>query len=165
MKTKSIAAVICVWLCGIFNLVAAQPSVIDQQQAVTGMQALADGRNYTINIIQALPLRGTSIATNMAVLRVDGDKVYSALPYWGSGYNTFSSDNGMRFTGTISDYAVKIGKKDKVVVTFKATADTGWIYQFRIEIFYNASTFVSILCANLDPMRYTGTIGLSDQAE
>ena len=96
------------------------------------------------------------MATPLAILRINGNEAYSALPYWGGGYNTFGNSDGMRFTGTVSDYTVTIDKKNKVQVAFKATANTGRIYQFKMEIFYNGSTFISALCSSMDPMRYDG---------
>lgn len=165
MNLKSIVAIVCVWMCGSLSLSAAKPSAAEQQQAAATMKALADSRDYTVRVAQAFPLKGASVATPLAILRIDGNEVYSSLPYWGGGYNTFGNSDGMRFTGTVSDYSVTVDKKNKVRVAFNATANTGRIYQFKMEIFYNGSTFISALCSSMDPMRYDGKIGPSDKTE
>lgn len=159
MKIKSVVAIVCIWMCGTLSLSAAKPSAAERQQAATTMKALAESRDYTVRIAQAFPLKGASVATPLAILRINGNEAYSTLPYWGGGYNTFGNSDGMRFTGTVSDYTVTIDKKNKVQVAFKATANTGRIYQFKMEIFYNGSTFISALCSSMDPMRYDGKIG------
>ena len=165
MKIKSVVAIVCIWMCGNLSLWAAKPSAAERQQAATTMKALAESRDYTVRIAQAFPLKGASVATPLAILRINGNEAYSTLPYWGGGYNTFGNSDGMRFTGTVSDYTVTIDKKNKVQVAFKATANTGRIYQFKMEIFYNGSTFISALCSSMDPMRYDGKIGPSDKTE
>ena len=165
MKIKSVVAIVCIWMCGTLSLSAAKPSAAERQQAAATMKALAESRDYTVRIAQAFPLKGASVATPLAILRINGNEAYSTLPYWGGGYNTFGNSDGMRFTGTVSDYTVTIDKKNKVQVAFKATANTGRIYQFKMEIFYNGSTFISALCSSMDPMRYDGKIGLSDKTE
>ena len=165
MKIKAVVAIVCIWMCGTLSLSAAKPSAAERQQAAATMKALAESRDYTVRIAQAFPLKGASVATPLAILRINGNEAYSTLPYWGGGYNTFGNSDGMRFTGTVSDYTVTIDKKNKVQVAFKATANTGRIYQFKMEIFYNGSTFISALCSSMDPMRYDGKIGPSDKTE
>lgn len=165
MKIKSVVAIVCIWMCGTLSLSAAKPSAAERQQAAATMKALAESRDYTVRIAQAFPLKGASVATPLAILRINGNEAYSTLPYWGGGYNTFGNSDGMRFTGTVSDYTVTIDKKNKVQVAFKATANTGRIYQFKMEIFYNGSTFISALCSSMDPMHYDGKIGPSDKTE
>lgn len=165
MKIKSVVAIVCIWMCGTLSLSAAKPSAAERQQAAATMKALAESRDYTVRIAQAFPLKGASVATPLAILRINGNEAYSTLPYWGGGYNTFGNSDGMRFTGTVSDYTVTIDKKNKVQVAFKATANTGRIYQFKMEIFYNGSIFISALCSSMDPMRYDGKIGPSDKTE
>lgn len=165
MKIKSVVAIVCIWMCGTLSLSAAKPSAAERQQAAATMKALAESRDYTVRIAQAFPLKGASVATPLAILRINGNEAYSTLPYWGGGYNTFGNSDGMRFTGTVSDYTVTVDKKNKVQVAFKATANTGRIYQFKMEIFYNGSTFISALCSSMDPMRYGGKIGPSDKTE
>ena len=164
-KIKSVVAIVCIWMCGTLSLSAAKPSAAERQQAAATMKALAESRDYTVRIAQAFPLKGASVATPLAILRINGNEAYSTLPYWGGGYNTFGNSDGMRFTGTVSDYTVTIDKKNKVQVAFKATANTGRIYQFKMEIFYNGSTFISAFCSSMDPMRYGGKIGPSDKTE
>lgn len=165
MKIKSVVAIVCIWMCGTLSLSAAKPSAAERQQAAATMKALAESRDYTVRIAQAFPLKGASVATPLAILRINGNEAYSTLPYWGGGYNTFGHSDGMRFTGTVSDYTVTVDKKNKVQVAFKATANTGRIYQFKMEIFYNGSTFISALCSSMDPMRYDGKISPSDKTE
>ena len=165
MKIKSVVAIVCIWMCGTLSLSAAKPSAAERQQAAATMKALAESRDYTVRIAQAFPLKGASVATPLAILRINGNEAYSTLPYWGGGYNTFGNSDGMRFSGTVSDYTVTIDKKNKVQVAFKATANTGRIYQFKMEIFYNGSIFISALCSSMDPMRYDGKIGPSDKTE
>lgn len=106
MKIKSVVAIVCIWMCGTLSLSAAKPSAAERQQAATTMKALAESRDYTVRIAQAFPLKGASVATPLAILRINGNEAYSTLPYWGGGYNTFGNSDGMRFTGTVSDYTV-----------------------------------------------------------
>ena len=87
------------------------------------------------------------------------------MPYIGGGYNTFGNNDGMRFTGTISDYKVEAGKKNKVYVSFTATATTGRVYRFKITIFYNGVSYISTSCNNLQAMRYDGTIGFNEAVD
>ena len=144
MKRNLILTVAALMATSLTTLWAAKPSQSEIQQALAEVKTKIENRDYTISVKNATPLRGGSIATENTLLVVDGDQASSSLPYWGSGYNSFNNDEGMRFQGQISDY--------------KVTAQTGRIYQIKLEVFYNGSTFISTTCTNLDPMRYIGQL-------
>lgn len=158
MKRNLILTVAALMATSLTTLWAAKPSQSEIQQALAEVKTKIESRDYTISVKNATPLRGGSIATENTLLVVNGDQASSSLPYWGSGYNSFNNDEGMRFKGVISDYKVTEHKKNRLLVTFKVTAQTGRIYQFKLEVFYNGSTFISTTCTNLDPMRYIGQL-------
>ena len=158
MKRNLILTVAALMATSLTTLWAAKPSQSEIQQALAEVKTKIENRDYTISVKNATPLRGGSIATENTLLVVDGDQASSSLPYWGSGYNSFNNDEGMRFQGQISDYKVTDHKKNRLLATFKVTAQTGRIYQIKLEVFYNGSTFISTTCTNLDPMRYIGQL-------
>ena len=164
MQRKWILTAVTLLIAGSAGLFAAKPSVETQQRAAVALKAMVENRNYSVRVQQASGLKGGGIASN-SLLKVNGETAYSSLPYWGGGYNSFADNDGMRFTGTISDYTVTVDKKNKVRVSFKVTTDTKRVYQIRMEIFYNRKTFISTSCPSLDPMRYDGVIGLNDQVD
>ena len=57
------------------------------------------------------------------MVKIEGNQIYSTLPYIGGGYNTFGNNDGMRFTGTISDYKVEAGKNEQGVRKFYGHCD------------------------------------------
>ena len=153
MKRNLILTVAALMATSLTTLWAAKPSQSEIQQALAEVKTKIENRDYTISVKNATPLRGEN-----TLLVVDGDQASSSLPYWGSGYNSFNNDEGMRFQGQISDYKVTEHKKNRLLATFKVTAQTGRIYQIKLEVFYNGSTFISTTCTNLDPMRYIGQL-------
>ena len=161
MKSKLILAAICLLLGGNVHAFAAKPPALSQVKAAVAMKALAESQNYTVNVSQAYPMAGSGVAVP-SMVKIEGNQIYSTLPYIGGGYNNFGNNDGMRFNGTISDYTVTVDKKNKVRVAFKVTTDTKRVYQIRMEIFYNCKTLISASCPSLDPMRYDGVIGISD---
>lgn len=158
MKRNLILTVIGLLALNVTALWAAKPSQSEIQQALAEVKSKIESQDYTINVKNATPLKGGSIAVENSLLVINGNKASSSLPYWGSGYNSFNNDEGMRFQGTISDYKITDNKKDRLMVAFKVKAETGRIYQFKLEVYYNGSTFISTTCTNLDPMRYIGQL-------
>ena len=164
MKSKLILAAIFLLLGGNVHAFAAKPPALSQVKAAVAMKALAESQNYTVNVSQAYPMAGSGVAVP-SMVKIEGNQIYSTLPYIGGGYNTFGNNDGMRFTGTISDYKVEAGKKNKVYVSFTATATTGRVYRFKITIFYNGVSYISTSCNNLQAMRYDGTIGFNEAVD
>lgn len=158
MKRNLILTVIGLLALNVTALWAAKPSQSEIQQALAEVKSKIENQDYTINVKNATPLKGGSIAVENSLLVINGNNASSSLPYWGNGYNSFNNAEGMRFKGTVSDYKVTENKKDRLVVAFKVTAETGRIYQFKMDVYYNGSTFISTTCANLDPMRYIGQL-------
>ena len=140
MKSKLILAAICLLLGGNVHAFAAKPPALSQVKAAVAMKALAESQNYTVNVSQAYPMAGSGVAVP-SMVKIEGNQIYSTLPYIGGGYNTFGNNDGMRFTGTISDYKVEAGKKNKGV------------------------SYISTSCNNLQAMRYDGTIGFNEAVD
>lgn len=76
-----------------------------------------------------------------------------------------SSDLAMRFQGTISDYQVTEGKKNKITVSFNAAEPGGKTYKFRFTVYYTGRVDLSTSATALDPMRYSGSIGQSSAVD
>ena len=68
-------------------------------------------------------MAGSGVAVP-SMVKIEGNQIYSTLPYRRR-IQHLREQMMDAFTGTISDYKVEAGKKNKVYVSFTATATTG----------------------------------------
>lgn len=165
MKSKLILSCLFAMSLGLVSVFGAKPTAAQIEQAAARQKALVESKNYTLYLSQGSGLSGGSIAIS-AIVRINGSEIFSSLPYWGNGRSAMlSSDLAMRFQGTISDYQVAEGKKNKIMVSFSATEPGGKTYKFRFTVFYTGRVDLSTSATALDPMRYSGNIGQSSELD
>ena len=165
MKSKFILSCLFAMSLGLVSVFGAKPTAAQIEQAAARQKALVESKNYTLYLSQGSGLSGGSIAIS-AIVRISGSEIFSSLPYWGNGRSAMlSSDLAMRFQGTISDYQVTEGKKNKIMVSFNAAEPGGKTYKFRFTVFYTGRVDLSTSATALDPMRYSGNIGQSSELD
>lgn len=74
-----------------------------------------EGKRYTFIAQTANPMRGRNIQlTSLYDLRVSGDSVIAALPYFGRAFSApvNPADNGINFTSVNADYKSTYRKRD-----------------------------------------------------
>ena len=161
MKSKFFLSCLFVMSIGLASVFGAKPTATQIAQAA----ALVESKNYTLYLTQGSGLSGGSISIS-AIVRINGSEIFSSLPYWGNGRSAMlSSDLAMRFQGTISDYQVTEGKKNKITVSFNAAEPGGKTYKFRFTVYYTGRVDLSTSATALDPMRYSGSIGQSSAVD
>ena len=165
MKSKFFLSCLFAMSLGLVSAFGAKPTAAQIAQAAARQKALLESKNYSIYLNQGSSLSEVAISIS-AVVRINGSEIYSSLPYWGDGRTaTRPTDAAMRFTGTISDYEVTEGKKNKMRVTFTASEPSGKTYKFRFEVFYNGRADLATSATNLQPMRYSGYVGPSSELD
>jgi len=92
-------------------------------------------------------------------LKVLGDTTTSYLPFFGRAYSVpyGSSDGGIKFTSTKSEYAYKQSKKGGFDITIN-TQDTPEKYVIFISVAPSGSASLTVLSNNRESMRFSGTL-------
>ena len=152
MKSKFFLSCLFVMSIGLTSVFGAKPTATQIAQAAARQKALVESKNYTLYLTQGSGLSGGSISIS-AIVRINGSEIFS------------SPDLAMRFQGTISDYQVTEGKKNKITVSFNAAEPGGKTYKFRFTVYYTGRVDLSTSATALDPMRYSGSIGQSSAVD
>lgn len=117
-----------------------------------------ENRDYTIEILSVYPMRGRSIQVSPDfTLTVKGDSIRSALPYFGRAYTIpYGGGNGLRFEGIAKNYTQEYNKKkQETEITFSVRTNED-NFQFRLSVFNNGSTQISVQCDNREAISYNG---------
>ena len=91
-----------------------------QNLTTTQVDSLINSKHYTFKAERMNPQRGgQKYLTSEYFLRVSGDSLISALPYFGRAYTApvNPEDAGYDFTSTNFDYNVSKGKKESYQIT------------------------------------------------
>ena len=104
------------------------------------------------------PLRGATRQVNGFSLKIDGDKIFSNLPYFGVAYNVpYGGGKGLNFTAEISDYIDTVPKADcrQIILSTYNGEDT---FVYTITVYTNGRANIDVRSRNRDPMSYYGNM-------
>ena len=138
----------------------ASTKVTAEQEAA--VRTNIQNRNFTVNVIRAIPTGSRNVnLTSPYSIRLEGDMVYSYLPYFGRAYNIpYGGGEGLVFEAPVSDYRVVAGKKGSQTITFTAASDAGE-NRFTIDVYPGGSSQVTVIPAGRQAIRYDGTLDAS----
>jgi hypothetical protein len=128
---------------------------------------LLDSQNYVFRAQAALP--STAPVRNLPPdydLRITRSSVVSYLPYYGDSYTAplDASKEGLEFTSTDFNYAIKPGKKDGWIVTIKPKDYTD-VQQMTMTISSEGYISLKVICANRQPISFNGVIAAPDKGK
>ena len=129
------------------------------------VQENLDNRSFVIEVDQMHPMRGGVKHVTNYFLKVDGDNLVSALPYFGQAWNLpYGGGKGMNFESTIREYFETMPKTDmrEITLTTNNGEDT---FLFVIDVFTNGKTSIRVRSRNREPIEYEGYMRTDPQSD
>ncbi|MBP5218083.1 MAG: DUF4251 domain-containing protein [Bacteroidales bacterium] len=151
----TILAAAALLLCG---CAALRLTPEEKARIAAQVQENLDNRQFTIDVTEMHPLRGATRQVNGFSLKIDGDKIFSNLPYFGVAYNVpYGGGKGLNFTAEISDYIDTVPKADcrQIILSTYNGEDT---FVYTITVYTNGRTNIDVRSRNRDPMSYYGNM-------
>ncbi|MBQ2151571.1 MAG: DUF4251 domain-containing protein [Bacteroidales bacterium] len=128
----------------------------DKARIAAQVQENLDNRKYTIDVTEMHPLRGPSRQVTGFSLKIDGNKIFSCLPYFGVAYNVpYGGGKGLNFDAEISDYIDTTPKADRRQIML-ATYNGEDHFVYTITVFANGRASIDVNSRNREPMSYYG---------
>lgn len=117
------------------------------------------GKNLTVEVSQAIPMRGRSInLTSMYELRIKNDSAYAHLPYFGVAHSApyGGGEGGVRFDSEMEDYSLKPAK-DGWDIKFNIKSRE-YNYSVLLSVFKNGNSSISVNSYQRDPISFYGKV-------
>lgn len=118
-----------------------------------------EGKRYTFVAQNAMPMRGRTVQlTSLYDLKITGDSVIAALPYYGRAYSApiNPSDNGINFTSTSFDYQSRYRKK-RWEISIRPK-DTQSVSEMNLIIYSNGRASLQVTSNNRQPISFNGVL-------
>jgi hypothetical protein len=118
-----------------------------------------EGKQYTFIAQTANPMRGRNIQlTSLYDLRVSGDSVVAALPYFGRAFSApvNPGDNGINFTSVNSEYKSTYRKK-RWEISIKPK-DSQTVTDMNLAIYPNGRAMLQVNSNNRQPISFNGIL-------
>ncbi|MDR0744142.1 MAG: DUF4251 domain-containing protein [Tannerella sp.] len=121
------------------------------------LQKAIENREFVVDVDRMLPMSGRSrTLTSPYSLEINNDRVKSHLPYFGRAYSVpYGGGDGLSFESTITDYRSSFDSKGKATIEFQTKTEEDR-YSFRIEIFPDGSTSMSVTSVNRQGISFLG---------
>jgi len=129
-----------------------------QNLTAAQVDSLINSKHYTFKAERMNPQRGgQKYLTTEYFLRVAGDSLISALPYFGRAYSApiNPEDAGYNFTSTSFDYNVSNAKKNSYRVTIH-TKDKFNTADFALTVYNNGKANLQVTSNDKQPISYMG---------
>lgn len=154
----TVLAAAALLLCGCASL---RMTPEEKARVAAQVQENLDNRQFTIDVTEMHPLRGPSRQVTGFSLKIDGDKIFSNLPYFGAAYNVpYGGGKGLNFNAEISDYIDTTPKADRRQIML-ATYNGEDNYVYTITVFSTGRASIDVRSRNRDPMSYMGDMVVS----
>lgn len=123
-------------------------------------------RTFTVNIDMMYTQRGGSHYVSPEFsLRLQGDSVFSYLPYFGRAYTVpYGGGKGLHFSAPIMGYQTGKGRNDATRISFTARKEED-DYRFSIDVYDNGKAYVHIAPQNREQISYDGAIDMKEKEE
>jgi hypothetical protein len=124
------------------------------------IQNLVESKHFMFVAQSALPLsEGVRILTSPYDVRLKGDTVESYLPYYGRAFSAVigTTDQGLTFTSTQSDYDQKPAKKGGWTITIKPKGQN-IVQNMVFLVSESGSTSLQVNCRDRQAISYNGYI-------
>ena len=157
-KLLLIAAVLLVAGCGSLKQNAEQKRA-EQERVAALVGERLDARRYRIYIDYMMPLRGRGKAiTDSYCLTVDGNKVDSYLPYFGTAYSVpYGGGKGLVFEDEIDSYVEDFSRADRRIIQF-STNNGEDVLVYTLTVFDTGTADIHVNCRNRDDISYRGSL-------
>ena len=131
----------------------------EQERIAALVAERLDARRFRIQIDYMLPLRGRGRAiTDSYSLTVDGNKVNSYLPYFGTAYSVpYGGGEGLVFEDDIDSYAEDRSRPDRRIIQF-STNNGEDLLVYTLTVFDTGTADIHVNCRNRDDISYRGTL-------
>lgn len=129
-----------------------------QNLSASQVDSLINSKHYTFKAERMEPQRGRQrYLTSEYFLRVAGDSLISALPYFGRAYTApiNPEDAGYNFTSTNFNYNVVPKKKGSYQITINAK-DKMDAVTFVLTVFNNGKADLQVTSINRDAISFSG---------
>lgn len=139
----------------------------DRHRRVAAMVAdSVERRTLTIEVDYATPTRfAPRHLTSRYTVRIDGDTIVSALPFFGRAYraNLSNPQRGpLDFAAPIEAYECDRPRKDRQDLRLK-TRNGMEVLTYRISIFDNGRASVDVVSTDRDAIGFTGQMTINDE--
>jgi len=154
-KVFAIAAALCLLTaCGAFRQTPEEIARIETQ-----VQERLDSRRFKVDVTHMQPNRGGFRALSSPYsLTINGDRVFSYLPYFGVAYNVpYGGGNGLHFDSTIDEYAEVAGETDRRTIIFSTRSEED-ILLYQLVVFPNGRCTLNVRSRNREPINFQGTL-------
>lgn len=158
MKNAFRILIIAVATAFIAGCAAMRMSPEEKSQLAENVRAGVANREFTMDINNMTPTRGhTRYVTGFSV-KVHGDTLDSALPFFGVIHQApYGGGKGLTFTSAIDSYDYYEHRSGHYKVEIRTHNDEdNFIYSF--DIFDSGSATLTVTSGNRDPMSYTGSL-------
>ncbi|MGI6243900.1 MAG: DUF4251 domain-containing protein [Prevotella sp.] len=152
-----IIAVCCLAACATTK--TAEQKAAETRQKTAQLMDSLDNRTYSIDFNYVIPRRmSPRFLSSIYSVRVEGDSIFSALPYFGVAYR---ADLGSRdrspldFESAISQYESRQVKKNKVRVKLKTNNDMDYL-TYNFDFFTNGKVSLNIIATDRESITFTG---------
>lgn len=153
-------------LLGMIFIIAASPATAQSRsekkaQTERAVKQAIDSKNFVIDVDYMQPMKGNSrpLTSNYS-LKVKNDSVFSYLPYFGVAYSApYGGGKGLIFNAPVSEYQTEYLKKGKVRISFDTRNEEDY-YQYRLTIFPNGSTSISVQPNRKQAISFTGNMDI-----
>lgn len=132
---------------------------LEAQLDTAAVRQKVEGKRYTFVAQSAMPMRGRTVQlTSLYDLKITGDSVISALPYYGRAYSApiNPSDNGINFTSTSFDYTSRYRKK-RWEISIRPK-DIQSVSEMNLIIYSNGRASLQVTSNNRQPISFNGVL-------
>jgi hypothetical protein len=128
-----------------------------QDQDSVAVRQKLEAKRYTFVAQTANPMRGRMIQlTSPYDLRISGDSVIAALPFFGRAYSApvNPSDNGINFTSASAEYK-SVFRKKRWEISIRPK-DVSAISVLNLTVYANGRAQLQVTSNNRDPISFNG---------
>lgn len=127
------------------------------------VRAQIDNRDFTIDVNRVVPNRFRSVSLNYPYnLRINGDSVFSYLPYFGEAYApVLGRPEGLIFDAPLNGFKVGEGKRGSTEVSFSARSSEDR-FDFRIIVFPNGVSSITVFPDRKESVSFEGELRIPD---
>lgn len=157
---RKLSIIFVIGICATLLLGAcATMSSSEKAKIALRVDSMIDARKFKITISMMNALRGnTRPVSPEFYLRINGDSLFSYLPYFGRAYSVpYGGGKGLNFDSMIDEYNVEKKKKDctSIVLMTKNNED---YYKYRINIYDNGHADIIVIPQRRDQISFEGEV-------
>ncbi len=153
-----VTTVLMIYGCGPLGMTSQERAEAAARTAAYVKNSL-DTRKYVISVDRMFPRRGTAKALSTPYsVKVEGNKLYSYLPYVGVAYNVpYGGGKALNFDADIVDYREDFTRADRRVITLSTDNGEDFLI-YTITVFDNGKADIDVRCRNREGIGFSGAV-------